>query len=38
VRRNPKDRWGSTPLDDATTSEVKEYLISIGAEKSSISQ
>lgn len=23
---NPKDRWGSTPLNDATDDEVIEYL------------
>ncbi len=32
--RNPRDRWGHTPLDEATDSEVKEYLRSIGAERS----
>ena len=37
VRRNPKDRWGLTPLDEAIDSSVKEYLVSIGAEKSSSS-
>ena len=35
VRRNPKDRWGLTPLDEASDSGVKEYLVSSGAERSS---
>ena len=30
---NPRDRWGSTPLNDAKLPEVREYLESIGAER-----
>jgi hypothetical protein len=33
VKRSPRDRWGATPLDDAGSSEVREYLESIGGEK-----
>ena len=33
VYLNPKDRWGSTPLNDAKLPEVKEYLESVGALK-----
>ena len=31
VNINSKDRWGSTPLDDATNKEVREILIANGA-------
>lgn len=30
---NPYDRWGSTPLNDASNPAVQEYLISHGAKK-----
>jgi hypothetical protein len=33
VRRSPKDRWGSTPLNDATSEDVRSYLESIGGER-----
>ena len=33
VYLNPKDRWGSTPLNDAKLPEVREYLESVGAER-----
>ena len=31
VSINSKDRWGSTPLDDATNQEVRDILIANGA-------
>ena len=30
---NPRDRWGSTPLNDAKDSAIVEYLLAHGAEK-----
>jgi ankyrin repeat protein len=33
VNHSPKDRWGSTPLNDAKKQEIKEYLESIKAER-----
>ena len=33
VPKSPKDRWGSTPLNDAEKKEVYDYLLSQGAEK-----
>jgi glutaminase len=36
VRRSPKDRWGSTPLNDAINEDVRSYLESIGAERGTV--
>ena len=33
VKPNPKDRWGATPLNDAKTKEVQEYLESKSGER-----
>lgn len=30
---NPKDRWGSTPLNDATDDEIIEFLEANGGER-----
>jgi hypothetical protein len=30
---NPRDRWGSTPLNDAKDSAIVKYLLAHGAEK-----
>ena len=29
---NPKDRWGATPLNDSLNPDIKEFLMSNGAE------
>ena len=33
VNHSPKDRWGSTPLNDAKKQEIKDYLEKVGAER-----
>ena len=30
---NPRDRWGATPLNDAHSEDMVEYLVSKGAVK-----
>jgi ankyrin repeat protein len=32
VNINPRDRWGATPLNDATKPEVRKFLVKHGAE------
>jgi len=36
VHRSPKDRWGSTPLNDAVNEDVRNYLESIGATRGTV--
>jgi ankyrin repeat protein len=33
VQKNPKDRWGATPLNDAKNKEVYDYLVTQGCVK-----